>query len=84
MLCHIIVDDFGVAFGQFAGFGNRLLELGRFAVDDRPGQHVVDKGDLRLVGDQQTLFHGDFDVAAKYPKIVVEVQVRGALWLAWP
>ncbi len=41
-------------------------------------QHLVDEGDLRLVGIAAGLVHGDLHVAAENPDAVVEIQSPSA------
>src|SRR5580692_3868999 len=68
-----------MAFGRLSGLCDGLFEGGGFAVGDGLAQRIVDEGDLRVVREQLALLDDDFDIAAKIPNVVLEIQILGAL-----
>ncbi len=73
----VVIDGVRAALRKFSGLCDPLLEGGRFAVDDGLGQSFLGKRDLRLIGGELSLLHGNLYIAAENPATVLEIQPRG-------
>ena len=78
-LGRIIVDGLGVPFGRLSGLATRLLERGGFAVGDRLGQQLL--GEMICASSEVSWPWSMviFTLPRKFPQIVFESSIRGAL-----